>query len=251
MKIYGLVGQNLSHSFSRKYFTEKFQRMGLKDTVYYNMEMPVIADLKKALESYPDLAGMNVTIPYKESIFPYLDEIDKMAREIGAVNTIKIEKNGLTGKKILKGYNTDCNAFGEALKPILKPHHRRALILGTGGAAKAVSYALSKMEFEHFFVTRHPSKFHYCYDDMNQNLIKAFQVIINTTPLGTFPNVQECPPIPYEFLTQKHLLFDLVYNPQQTLFMEKGKEMGAFVHNGFRMLKLQAEKSWEIWNSSN
>ena len=176
-----------------------------------------------------------------------LDKLDDIPQKIGAVNTIRNHRQD-NGKFELHGFNTDAWGFELAIRPILRPHHRRALILGTGGSAKAVSFVFRKLNIEHFFVTREESRFHYCYADLNANTMKAFQVIVNTTPLGMYPNVSECPNIPYEFLTHKNLCFDLIYNPAQTKFLEKSKEAGAFIHNGFRMLRLQAEKSWEIWN---
>lgn len=202
--------------------------------------------MKQIVKDNPDLVGLNVTIPFKQGIIPMLDNLDDISQKIGAVNTIRIHRQD-NGKFELHGFNTDAWGFELAIRPILRPHHRRALILGTGGSAKAVSFVFRKLNIEHFFVTREESRFHYCYADLNANTMKAFQVIVNTTPLGMYPNVSECPNIPYEFLTHKNLCFDLIYNPAQTKF-EKSKEAGAFIHNGFRMLRLQAEKSWEIWN---
>lgn len=251
MDTYGLIGQSLSHSFSCKYFEEKFSRLQLKDKSYKNFEIKNVEEIKQLLIEDRSIKGFNVTTPFKESITSLLDKLDPVAQRIGAVNTVVVKRDGLSDKIYLEGYNTDADAFREALAPIIRPHHRRALILGTGGASKAVSYALTKNNMEHFFVTRHPSKFHYCYADLNHNAMRLFQVIINTTPLGTYPNVNDCAPIPYEMLTNKHLLFDLVYNPAQTKFLQLGKDKGAFIHNGFRMLKLQADRSWEIWNNQH
>ena len=247
IKKFGLFGYPLGHSFSKKFFSEKFEKEGRSDHVYENFESPNCGDLKKVVFENPELIGLNVTIPHKLDVLPMMDHADDISQRIGAVNCIKIIRNG-SGKAELYGYNTDAWGFELALRPILRPHHRRALILGTGGSSKAVSYVLRKLSVEHFFVTREPSRFHYSYTDLNENALKAFQIIINCTPLGMHPDVESLPPIPYEFLTHKHLLFDLVYNPPQTAFLMKGKERSAFVHNGFRMLRLQAEKAWDIWN---
>ncbi len=247
MRRFGLFGHPLEHSYSKKFFTEKFQREGKNDCEYENFDTENIYDLKKIVRENPDLMGLNITIPFKQDIIPMLDNLDDISQKIGAVNTIKIVRQDPT-KFELFGYNTDAWGFELAIRPILRPHHRRALILGTGGSAKAVSYVFRKLNIEHFFVTREESRFHYSYADLNSNTMRAFQVIVNTTPLGMYPNINECPNIPYEFLTHKNLCFDLVYNPAQTKFLEKAKESGAFIHNGFRMLRLQAEKAWEIWN---
>lgn len=247
MKKFGLFGFPLGHSFSKKFFTEKFEREGLADCVYENFETQNIYDLKKIVMENPDLVGLNVTIPFKQDIIPMLDNLDDISQRIGAVNCIKVVRME-GGRFELHGFNTDAWGFELAIRPILRPHHRRALILGTGGSAKAVSYVFRKLNIEHFFVTREESRFHYCYADLNENAMKAFQVIVNTTPLGMYPDVNTFPNIPYQFLTHKHLCFDLIYNPAQTRFLEKSKDSGAFIHNGFRMLRLQAEKAWEIWN---
>ncbi len=244
---FGLFGHPLAHSYSKKFFTEKFQREGRTDCVYDNFETENIQDLKTLVRQHTDLEGLNVTIPFKQEIIPMLDNLDEISQRIGAVNAIRIIR-GEGGKIELNGYNTDAWGFELALRPILRPHHRRALILGTGGSAKAVSYVFRKLNIEHFFVTRNESRFHYTYSDLNFNTMKAFQIVVNTTPLGMFPNTDAFPQIPYEFLTHKNLCFDLIYNPPQTMFLGKAKEAGAFIHNGFRMLRLQAEKAWEIWN---
>jgi shikimate dehydrogenase len=248
MKKFGLLGFPLEHSFSKKYFSEKFSKENKADHFYENYETADAADLRKIVHDNPELVGLNVTIPHKMNVLHMMDQADDVAQRIGAVNCIKIVRNGEAGKFQLHGFNTDVWGFELALRPILRPHHRRALILGTGGSSKAVSFVLRKLNIEHFFVTRNTSRFHYSYADLNANTIKAFQVIVNCTPLGMFPDTETYPDIPYEFLTHKNLLFDLVYNPPQTAFLVKGKEQGAFVHNGFRMLRLQAEKAWEIWN---
>lgn len=247
MRRFGLFGHPLEHSYSKKFFTEKFQREGKNDCVYDNYDTENIYDLKKIVRETPGLMGLNITIPFKQEIIPMLDNLDDISQKISAVNTVRIVRHDPTRFELF-GYNTDAWGFELAIRPILRPHHRRALILGTGGSAKAVSYVFRKLNIEHFFVTREESRFHYSYADLNSNTMRAFQIIVNTTPLGMYPNVNDCPNIPYEFLTHKNLCFDLVYNPAQTKFLEKAKEAGAFIHNGFRMLRLQAEKAWEIWN---
>lgn len=246
-KILGLIGFPLTHSFSANYFAEKFAKESIKGYEYQNFEIPSIDDFKKVINNNPDLVGLNVTIPYKEKVIPFLDELDDEAKEIGAVNTIKIiRKNGAVR---LKGYNTDIYGFRETLKPLLKQHQYKAFILGTGGAAKAVEYVLKKIGLDVLYVSRNPSsKNEIAYTDLNEFAVQDFSVIVNSTPLGMFPKVDVCPEIPYQFLTDKNLLYDLIYNPGETLFMKKGKEQGANTQNGLGMLKLQAEKAWEIWN---
>jgi len=242
MKTYGLIGKSLSHSFSKKYFTEKFDDLGLTDSEYINIELGVIEEfLEKVKELKPK--GLNVTIPYKEAIFPYLDELDEVAKEIGAVNTI-VFKNGN-----LKGYNTDAFGFHQSIKPFFKSQHERALILGTGGASKAVEYVLKQYGVDVLFASRSETKDNILnWNDINENVIKHHLLIVNCTPLGMFPNVDSKPEIPYSALTERHLLVDLVYNPDETLFLKLGKENGAKVINGLTMLQQQAEKSWRLWN---
>jgi len=241
MKKFGLFGYPLEHSFSKKFFTEKFQKDGLHDHVYENFESSHASDLKKIIHENPDLMGLNVTIPHKLDVLPMMDHADEISQRIGAINCIKIVR-GEGDKFELHGYNTDAWGFELALRPILRPHHRRALILGTGGSAKAVSFVLRKLNIEHFFVTREASRFHYSYKDLNFNTIKAFQVIVNCTPLGMYPDVDTFPNIPYEFLTHKNLCSTWFTILRQTVFLMKGKEKGAFIHNGFRMLRLQARR---------
>jgi len=246
-KILGLIGFPLTHSFSAKYFAEKFSKEAIEGYEYQNFEISTIEDFKTVIENNPDLVGLNVTIPYKEKVIPFLDELDDEAREIGAVNTIKIIRKNGTVK--LKGYNTDIYGFRETLKPLLQNHQYKALILGTGGASKAVEYVLKKIGLDVLCVSRNPSsKKEIAYTDLNEFAVQDFSVIVNSTPLGMFPAVDVCPEIPYQFLTDKNLLYDLIYNPGETLFMKKGKEQGANTQNGLGMLKLQAEKAWEIWN---
>lgn len=247
IKKLGLIGYPLTHSFSAKYFADKFEREGIKGFSYENFEIPKIEDFPNILKNNPDIVGFNVTIPYKEQIIPCLDELDKEAEEIGAVNTIKVIKTE-DGIK-LKGYNTDIYGFRETLKPLLKMHHYKALILGTGGAAKAVEYVLKKIGLSVLYISRNPkSENERSYEDLNQFAVEDFPVIVNSTPIGMHPKINNCPSIPYEYLNSNNLLFDLIYNPDQTLFMKKGKEQGAVTQNGLGMLKLQAEKAWEIWN---
>lgn len=247
MKTFGLIGYPLSHSFSSKYFSDKFQNEGIKNCEYKNFEIEKIDLLNDVIKSNPDLVGFNVTIPYKEQIIPFLDELSDEAQTIGAVNTVKVERNGDSVKLI--GHNTDAFGFKESLRPVMKGYHHKALILGTGGASKAVHYVLKDIGLDVFFVSRNPSETNsISYDDLNEMAIKNFLLIINTTPLGTYPNIEECPNIPYEFLSDQHLLYDLVYNPETTLFMQKGMDQGAVARNGYAMLVQQAEGAWAFWN---
>lgn len=245
--LYALVGKNISYSFSRGYFTEKFEKLELKNHEYINFDMQSIHELpQKIKENKKQLKGMNVTIPYKLDVFNFLDRIDKKALKVGAVNTIKITKKGR-----LKGYNTDVYGFKKSLEPLLKKHHKKALILGTGGASKAVAFVLENLGVKYKYVSRTPKgKKQISYQDINKELIESYSVIVNCTPLGTYPNVENCPDIPYKFLSDKHLLYDLIYNPSETTFLRKGKERGTTIKNGLEMLELQAEKAWKIWNNS-
>jgi shikimate dehydrogenase len=247
MADYGLVGKILGHSFSKSYFEKKFKDLQLTDCAYFNFEIDTIEKIKLLIRERPELKGLNVTIPYKESVIPFLDELSPEAKEIGAVNCIKIQDNKLIG------YNTDVYGFAQSIKPFLDTNHQRALILGTGGASKAVASALKKVGAEIYFVTSAPIKKTentFFYSELNEVVMNAFKLIVNTTPVGTFPNVQECPNLPYDFFTPQHLAYDLIYNPEQTLFLKHAKEKGSITVNGLSMLQLQAEKSWEIWNSS-
>jgi len=246
MKKYGLIGYPLSHSFSKKYFSEKFIKEAFDDSlVYENFELADLSELPDLINSHPNLIGLNVTIPYKEKVMSFLNEIDEVAMEIGAVNTIKITRdaNGV----FLKGYNTDCIGFDTSLTTLLQPHHTGALILGTGGASKAVAYVLRNKNIPCRFVSRNPGSEDLSYSSLNSELLKQYPVIINTTPLGTYPDLSR-PPLPYNLLGPHNLLFDLVYNPPVTEFMNKGMEVGATVYNGYDMLVAQAEASWMIWN---
>lgn len=243
MKLYGLIGHPLSHSFSKKYFTEKFVKEHITACEFLLFDIPNIKEFRNVLEQNPNLKGLSVTIPYKEVVMEYLDEIDETAKKIGAVNTIKIENNNLIG------YNTDYFGFKQSLKPFLEISQERALILGTGGASKAVFYALNSLNIKCLFVSRNPKNDNeISYGDVNEYVIRNHQIIVNTTPIGTFPNMNEKPVINYNEITSKHLLYDLVYNPAETQFLKEGKQRGAMVLNGLQMLQLQADKAWEIWN---
>lgn len=239
--LYGLIGYPLSHSFSPAYFNNKFATENI-DARYDAYAIPSVEDLKTLLQEHPQLKGLNVTIPYKEQVLPLLYETDAAAREIGAVNCIKIE----VGKLI--GYNTDHIGFAESLKPLLQPQHTHALILGTGGAAKAVMYALLQLGIEYKIVSRTGGDMQYA--DVDEEIMDKYRLIINTTPLGMYPATDTAPEIPYQYLTKEHLLYDLVYNPEETLFLQKGKQQGATIKNGYEMLILQAEVSWQIWNTN-
>ena len=241
---YGLIGKNISYSFSKKYFTKKFKKENLPHE-YLNFDLETIDDLPEILSNYIDfLKGLNVTIPYKQSIFKYLDEVDTEAEKIGAVNTIKI-----IDKYYLKGYNTDVYGFEKSLTPLLKKHHKKALIFGSGGASKAIRFVLKKLQIPFTVVSRNPAKNQLSYTDLTAKTIENNQILINCTPVGTHPKTEECIPLPYKAIGSNHLLYDLIYNPQETLFLKKGKEHGAQTKNGLEMLQLQADKSWEIWNS--
>jgi shikimate dehydrogenase len=244
---FGLIGESLNHSFSKSYFEQKFKTLGLYNYSYTNFELKGIDELLPLLESNNSLKGFNVTIPYKEKIIPFLHAISPEAKEIGAVNCVHIVDNKTMG------YNTDVYGFSQSVKPFLDVHHERALILGTGGASKAVAFALKKVGTEVWFASTSAKKnqntFHY--SEINEMVITAFKCIVNSTPLGTFPNAEECPKIPYEFITRHHLVYDLVYNPPESLFLKKCKQKGAIVLNGLSMLQLQAEKSWEIWQGQS
>lgn len=246
MRTFGLIGYPLAHSFSKKYFTEQFEREQTADCVYELFPLEKIADLSPLLLD-SSIHGLNVTIPYKVGVLPYLNELDEAAEKIGAVNCISIQKK--EGKKWLKGYNTDAYGFEESLKPFLKPHHTKALILGNGGAARAVKYVLGKLNISYLTVVRKPSADSILYVELTEELMQQHQVIINTTPLGTFPNIDASPAIPYQFLGNQHLAYDLVYNPEETQFLQQAKAKGAAIKNGLEMLHLQADRSWYIWNA--
>ena len=244
MRKFGLIGKTLVHSFSKKYFTEKFEREAV-DANYELYSMANVDSLRQFIQEH-SLCGLNVTIPYKQDVIPLLDEIDSEAQMVGAVNVIKIKREG--ERLCLKGFNTDVVGFRNSLKPLLKPWHTSALVLGTGGASKAVLYVLENLGIAARCVSRQKREGMLTYETLEADVMRRNTLIVNTTPLGTFPNVDTCPDIPYRLLTEKHLLFDLVYNPEQTLFMKKGLQNGAAVKNGYEMLVGQAEASWRIWN---
>lgn len=245
MKKLGLLGRNISYSFSKNYFADKFTKEDLATIYSYNnFDIQEINKFPEVLKNNEGLIGMNVTIPYKEEVIPYLDELSENASKIGAVNTIKVTSDGK-----LIGHNTDYFGFMESLKPLLQNHHKKALILGTGGAAKAVIFALETLGIKHQSVSRNSSDNTISYQDLNETIVKDHLIIVNCTPLGTFPNTENCPNIPYNHITDKHIAYDLIYNPDKTTFLAKAEKKGAIIKNGYEMLLLQAEKAWEIWNS--
>lgn len=246
MDKYGLIGYPLVHSFSISYFNEKFKNENI-DAVYENYEIPTIEQLPEILDTTPELRGLNVTIPYKEKVISYLDSLSPEASEIGAVNVIKVEHKGK--KTILKGFNSDVVGFTRSIEPILEPYHKKALILGTGGASKAIEFGLKSLRLETLKVSRtHKKDGVITYDEVTPEIIKEYNVIVNCTPCGMFPHSDECPNLPYEAMDNHNLLYDLIYNPDETLFMTKGKAQGATVKNGLEMLLLQAFVSWEMWH---
>ena len=243
MRRFGLIGRDISYSFSQNYFSIKFKDEDIKNASYENFDIENINQFKTEVLNQ-DIKGLNVTIPYKEEIIPKLDSLDKKAKKIGAVNTIKISKKGKT-----KGYNTDCYGFKKSLKPHLKKRHKKALILGTGGASKAIAFVLKNLGIKYKFVSRTSStKVDYTYLDLTEEIINDHKIIINCTPVGTYPNIDNAPDIPYNFISKKHILFDLIYNPSETTFLKNGKLKGAKIINGYDMLVFQAEKAWKIWN---
>ena len=243
-RLYGLIGYPLGHSFSQDYFNRKFEAENI-DARYINFEIPEIADLKLILDHNRNLNGLNVTIPYKQQVIAMLDEMDPEAAEIGAVNVIKfIRRNG---RLILKGYNSDIIGFRDSIAPMLTDHHSHALVLGTGGASRAVSYALRSLGIEVRLVSRTATRGVITYADLTPDIIDTHKIIVNTTPLGMYPHVDECPDIPYNLLTEHHLCYDLLYTPDVTLFMKKSADAGAEVKNGLEMLLLQAFAAWQIW----
>lgn len=244
MDKYGLIGFPLGHSFSIGYFNEKFQNEGI-DAEYFNFEIPTIDDFPAVLESAPELKGLNVTIPYKEKVIDFLDAVSPEARAIGAVNVIRVSRRG--GKLHLKGFNSDVIGFRQSIEPLLEKHHKKALILGTGGASKAVNHGLKSLGLETVFVSRYERNGTIQYDKITPEVVKEYNVIVNCTPVGMYPNVDDCPKLPYEAMDHDTLLYDLLYNPDETLFMKKGAERGATVKNGLEMLLLQAFASWEFW----
>ncbi|MBQ2195733.1 MAG: shikimate dehydrogenase [Prevotella sp.] len=245
MDKYGLIGYPLGHSFSIGYFNEKFENEGI-DARYINFEIPTIEHLREVLDSTPDLKGLNVTIPYKEKVIEYLDSVSPEARAIGAVNVIKVTHKGK--KTLLKGFNSDVIGFTQSIEPMLEKCHKKALILGTGGASKAIDYGLRSLGLETVFVSRYERPGTVQYDKLKPEDVKEYNVIVNCTPLGMYPKTEECPLLPYEAMDSNNLLYDLIYNPDETMFMKMGKKYGATVKNGLEMLLLQAFASWEFWN---
>jgi len=246
MRKFGLIGYPLEHSFSKKYFEEKFQKESISDTIYRNYPLKNISELPALIENDPEICGLNVTIPYKKEVISLLDYIDSEASSAGAVNVIKILRN--KDEVILKGYNTDIYGFRESLRPLIEGYTGNAVILGTGGSSSAVAYVLSELGIKTIFVSRQPKPGCITYKDLTENIIKSSHLIVNTTPVGMYPATGNKPDIPYESLTSEHILYDLIYNPEQTLFLKEGVIRGCRVMNGITMLILQAEKSWEIWN---
>jgi shikimate dehydrogenase len=243
MILFGLIGKTLSHSFSRAYFTKKFEKLGLVDHSYENFELQSIDEIKSVIKNHPDLKGLNVTVPYKEDVIPYLSALDPIVKETNACNCIKINNGQLFGS------NTDVFGFRSSLQKHLNTDHTKALVLGTGGASKAVQYSLQQMHILFKVVSRKKQHNLLVYDDLTKEIIQEHKIIINTTPLGMYPHTDTSPSIPYQFLNKEHLLFDLIYNPEKTVFLKRGEERGATIINGYEMLVLQAEESWRIWNS--
>jgi len=242
-KRFGLLGRNISYSFSKGHFTTKFEKEKYQGYTYENFDIQEITVFPEIIKNTEHLKGLNVTIPYKEEVIPFLDKLSKKAKKIGAVNTIKITKKGK-----LKGYNTDYFGFLKSLKPLLKAHHKKALIMGTGGASKGVAFALEELGIEYKFVSRKSSENAIDYSQINAETFQEYQIIINSTPIGTSPNIEACPEIPYELFTDQHIAYDLIYNPAETQFLKNAAARGAKIKNGLDMLIFQAEKAWEIWN---
>ena len=245
MDKYGLIGYPLGHSFSIGYFNERFENENI-DAEYINFEIPTIDDLPEVLASNPQLKGLNVTIPYKEKVLPFLDSVSPEARAIGAVNVIRVTHKG--NKVTLKGFNSDVIGFTKSIEPMLEKHHKKALILGTGGASKAINYGLKSLGLETVFVSRYERPGTIQYESITPEVVKEYNVIVNCTPLGMYPQSDVCPKLPYEALDSHNILYDLIYNPDQTLFIKNGLAHGAQVKNGLEMLLLQAFASWEFWN---
>ncbi len=245
-KKYGLIGFPLGHSFSKTFFSQKFASENI-DAEYVNFEIENVSDVKHVIRENPTLCGLNVTLPHKVDVIPLLDAISDNARDIGAVNVIKFRMNK-SGKFFLEGHNSDITGFKKSIEPLFNETHRKALILGTGGSSKAIFHGLKQLGLESVFVSRTKKKSCITYEEVTERVIEEYTVIVNTTPVGMYPKVDFCPKLPYEALTSKHILYDLLYNPDETLFMKKGEAHGATVKNGLEMLLLQAFASWEIWN---
>lgn len=246
MDKYGLIGYPLGHSFSKSYFNEKFENEGI-NAEYINFEIPTLDSLPEILASNPELKGLNVTIPYKEKVISYLDSISPEARAIGAVNVIRVDHKG--NNTYLKGFNSDVIGFTKSIEPLLERFHKKALILGTGGASKAINFGLKSLGLETVFVSRFERPGTIQYSQITPDIIQEYNVIVNCTPCGMYPHIDECPQLPYEAMTSKNILYDLLYNPDETLFMKKGAQHGATVKNGLEMLLLQAFASWEFWHN--
>ncbi len=245
MDKYGLIGYPLGHSFSIGYFNEKFENEGT-DATYENFEIPSIEQFPEIIDTNPELRGLNVTIPYKEKVISYLDTLSPEARAIGAVNVIKVEHRGK--KVVLKGYNSDVIGFTRSIEPLLERYHKKALILGTGGAAKAIDFGLKSLGLETLYVSRYERRGAITYQQVTAEVIREYPVVVNCTPTGMYPHADECPLLPYEAMDSRTLLYDLIYNPDETMFLKKGKVQGATVKNGLEMLLLQAFASWQFWN---
>ena len=248
MDKYGLIGYPLGHSFSVNYFNQKFADEGI-NAKYINFEIPSVDQIIEVVSSNPDLRGLNVTIPYKERVIEFLDQLSPEARAIGAVNVIKVTNDG--GKIRMKGFNSDVIGFTQSIEPMLDDHHKKALVLGTGGASKAVCYGLKSLGLETVCVSRYERPKTICYKDITPEVVAEYNVIVNCSPVGMYPHTNECPQLPYEALNERNILYDLIYNPDETLFMKKGAERGAQVKNGLEMLRLQAFASWEMWNGKD
>ena len=249
MRLFGLIGYPLEHTFSPAYFAKKFEQEGLTDCEYRAFPLKALDELTGLLSQHPNLEGLNVTKPYKQMVINYLNAVEGKAYEAGAVNTIKIH---ISKRDVyLKGFNTDIDGFEKSLQPLLKPAHKHALILGSGGAGKAIQLVLEKFGITYKMISRNPGSHRITYEELSESQVAESKLIINATPIGTYPHVDEAPPIPYEAIGPEHLLYDLVYNPPETLFMQKGAAQGATVRNGRAMLELQAEASWKIWNAPN
>lgn len=247
METYGLVGHPLGHSFSKDFFNQKFQAEGI-DAQYVNFDIPTIELLNEILTNQP-INGLNVTIPYKEKVIPFLDELSEEAKTIGAVNVIKVYQQN--DRIYLKGFNSDVIGFSQSIQPLLNTTHKKALILGTGGASKAIQFGLNQLNIETKFVSRKSSDNTLTYAQLSSEIMKEYTIVVNCTPVGMYPHIDECPEIPYEFIGKEHILYDLVYNPEETLFIKKGKAAGATTKNGLEMLHLQAQAAWNIWTNED
>lgn len=246
MRTFGLIGYPLSHSFSKKFFSDKFEKEGIVGCRYELLPIEKAESLLRLIDEDSSLCGINVTIPHKVAVMPFMDELDHAAADIGAVNCIAVKREN--NAILLKGYNTDAYGFAESLKPLLEKHHQKALIFGNGGAAKAVKYVLKQLGISYLVVVRKQIENAIRYEDVTEAVLDEYKILINTTPLGMSPNLESYPPIPYQHLTIQHIAYDLVYNPEETVFLTKAKEQGAKIKNGLEMLYLQAERSWYIWN---